>query len=65
MPTQGNIKHLCSNRFTLLEEDICMFQWKGRVLLLGVFKARVDKSEDVDDVIAMFGEILVIVMVIY
>ena len=56
MPTQGNIKHLCTDRFNLLEEDICMFQSKGRVLLLGDFNARVGKSEDVDDVIGMFGE---------
>ena len=65
MPTQGNIKHLCTDRFNLLEEDICMFQSKGRVLLLGDFNARVGKSEDVDDVIGMFGEMLIIVMVIY
>ena len=56
MPTQGSIKHLCTDRFNLLEEDIFMFQSKGRVLLLGDFNTRVDKSEDVDDVIGMFGE---------
>ena len=33
-----------------------MFQSKGRVLLLGDFNARVGKSNDVDNVIAMFGE---------
>ena len=56
MPTQGNIKHLCTDRFHLLEEDICSFQSKGRVLLLGYPNARVGKSEDVHDVIGMFGE---------
>ena len=33
-----------------------MFQSKGRVFLLGDFNARVSKSNDVDDVIGMFGE---------
>ena len=33
-----------------------MFQSKGRVVLLGDFNARVGKSNDVDDVIGMFGE---------
>ena len=56
LPTQGNIKHICTDRFKLLEEDICMFQSKGRVLLLGDFNARVGKSNDVDDVIGIFGE---------
>ena len=42
-----------------------MFQSKRRVLLLGDLNDRVVKSEDVCDVIGMFGEILVIVMVIY
>ena len=64
MPTQGNIKHLCTDRFNLLEEDICMFQSKWQVLLLGDFNGRVGESEDVGDVIGMFEEILVIVMVI-
>ena len=61
LPTQGNIKHICSNRFKLLEEDISLFKSKGRVLLLVDFNARVGKSNDVDDVIGMFGELLVIV----
>ena len=65
MPTQGNIKHLYTGRFNLLEGDICTLQSKGRVLLLGDFNARVGKSEDVNDVIGMFEEALVIVMVIY
>ena len=56
LPTQGNVKYICTDRFNLLEEDICMFQSKGRVLLLGDFNARVGKSNDVDDVIGMFGE---------
>ena len=56
MPARGNIKHLCPDRFNLLEEDICTFQSRRRVLLLGDFSARVGKSEDVDDVIRMFGE---------
>ena len=50
LPTQGNVKHICTDRFNLLEEDICMFQSKGRVLLLGDFNARVGKSNDLDDV---------------
>ena len=29
LPTQGNVKHICTDRFNLLEEDICMFQSKG------------------------------------
>ena len=33
VPTQGSIKHLCTDRFNLLEEDIYTFQSKGRVLL--------------------------------
>ena len=56
MPTQGNVKQVCNDRFNLLEEDICMFQSKGRVLVLGDFNARVGKGEDVDDVVGMFGE---------
>ena len=28
MPTQGHIKHLCTDIFDLLEEDICTFQSK-------------------------------------
>ena len=56
MPTQGSVKQICTDRFNLLEEDICMFQSKGRVLLLGDFNARVGKSDDIDDVIGMFGE---------
>ena len=34
-----------------------MNQSKGRVLLLGDFNVRVGKSDDVDDVMGMFGEI--------
>ena len=56
MPTQGSVKQICTDRFNLLEEDICMFQSKGRVLLLGDFNARVGKSDDIDDVIGMFRE---------
>ena len=56
VPAQGNVKHICSDRFNLLEEDICMFHAKGRVLLLGDFNARVGKSNEVDDIIGMFGE---------
>ena len=33
-----------------------MFQSKGRVLLLGDFNASVGKSEEVDDVIGIWGE---------
>ena len=56
--TQGNLKHIhiCTDRFKLLEEDICMFQSKGRVLLLGDFNAMVGKSKHVDNVIGIFGE---------
>ena len=25
MPTQGLIKHLCTDRFDLFEEDVCLF----------------------------------------
>ena len=67
-PTQDYINHICTDRFNWLEEDICMFKSKGRVLLLGDFNARVGKSSDVIDVVGMFGEdthVLVIVMVIY
>ena len=53
LPTQGNVKHICTDRFSLLEEYICIFQSKGRVLLLGDFNARVGKNNDVDDVIGM------------
>ena len=56
MPIQGNIKHVCTDRFNLLEEDISMFQSKRQVLLLGDSNTRVGKGEDVDDVIGMFGE---------
>ena len=56
MPTQSSVKQVCTDRYNLLEEDICMFQSKGRVVLLGDFNARVGKSDDVDDVIGMFGE---------
>ena len=54
MPTQGNIKNLCTDRFNLLEESVYMFQSKGRILLLGNFSGRVGKSEDVAGVIRMF-----------
>ena len=37
LPTQGNVKHICTNRFNLLGEDICMFQSKGRVFAPGGF----------------------------
>ena len=65
LPTKGNVKHICTDRFNLLEEDICMFQSKGRDLLLGNFNARVGISNDVDDVIGTFnlGKLLAIVMV--
>ena len=56
MPTQGNIKQICTDRFNLLEEDIRKFQSKGRVVLVGDFNARVGKGDSVDDVIGMFGE---------
>ena len=56
LPTQGNVKRICADRFNLLEEDVCMFQSKGRVLLLGDFNARVGKSIVEDSVIGMFGE---------
>ena len=54
--TQGKVKQICTERFNFLEEDMCMFQWKGRVLLLGDFNARVGKGDHVDEVIGMFGE---------
>ena len=50
------MKHICTDRFNLLEEDICMFQSKGKVLLLGNINARVGKSNDLDDVKGMFRE---------
>ena len=58
LPAQGNVKHTCTDRFNMLEEDtcICMFQSKGRILLLGDFNARVGKSNDVGDVIGMLEE---------
>ena len=44
LPTQGEVKHICTDRLNLLQEDICMFLSKGRVLLLWNFNARVGKS---------------------
>ena len=37
LPTQGNVKHICTDRFNLLEEGICMFQSKGRSFASGRF----------------------------
>ena len=53
LPTHGKVKHMCTNRCNLLDEDICMFKSKGRVLLLGDFNASVG---DVDNIIGMLGE---------
>ena len=51
------MKHtcICTDRVNLLE-DVCMFQSKGRVLLLRDLNARVGKNNDADDVTGMFGE---------
>ena len=38
---------------------------KGNILLLGEFNARVGKSNDVDNVIGSFWELLVMIMEIY
>ena len=35
MPTQVSVKQVSTDRLNLIEEDICMFQLKGRVVLLG------------------------------
>ena len=56
MPTHGNVKQVYTGRFNLLDEDICMPQSKGRVLLLGDFNLKIGKNDDVDDVIGMFGK---------
>ena len=56
MPTQGNIKPTCTDKFNLLQKDIRKFQSKGRVVLVVDFNARVGKGDGVDDVFGMFGE---------
>ena len=67
MPTRGIInKHLCTDRFNMFEEDICMFffQSTGRVCLGAILvPGWVKVKMCINDVIGMFGEILV--MVIY
>ena len=42
--------------FDISQEDVCGFQAKIRVLILGDFNARVGKVDDVDDVNGLCGE---------
>ena len=58
VPAEGNVIQVCTNMFNLLDEDNCMFQSAGRVLLLGDFNARGGKSDDVDDKMACLGRYL-------
>ena len=55
LSTQGSPRQTCMESFDLLQEDVCGFQAKGRVLNLGDFDARVGKGDEVDDVIGFFG----------
>ena len=51
MPTDSTI----DSSYEKLKEDMLSFKQKGRVVLLGDFNA---KSVDVDDVICMFGRLV-------
>ena len=42
--------------YVRLNEDVLSFRQKEKVVLLGDFNARVGRSVELDDVIAMFGE---------
>ena len=44
MPVQVTARQFCTDRFSLLEENVRRLQAKGRVILLGDFNARVGKS---------------------
>ena len=46
-------------------KDICMFESKGKILLSGNINTKVGKSNDVQYVIGMFGQLLARVMVLY
>ena len=51
--TSVSVMDSCYER---LKEDVLSFREKGKVVLLGDFNARVGRSEQLDDVVGMFGE---------
>ena len=53
--TQGNMKQVCTDKFHLLEENICMFSVKRESLLLGDFNAGVGKSIDILNILNVTG----------
>ena len=61
MPTDGSRIATIDDSYNLLKEDVLTFKQKGKVVLLGDFNARVGRSSEVDDVIGMFGEMLVVI----
>ena len=55
--------NICTHSFNFLDDDICMFQSKWRVLLLGDFSAVFGKSNDINDLIGMFWNFVAIVTI--
>ena len=55
VPTEGSGIATIDDSYSLLRK-ILTFKQKGKIDLLGDFNARVGKSNEVDDVIGMFGE---------
>ena len=64
MPTDSTSVAAVDAGYVRLKEDVLTFRQKGKVVLLGDFNARVGRSVEVDDVIGMFGEDPLILVVI-
>ena len=56
MPTDSTSVVVLDTCYERLKEDMLSFREKGKVILLGDFKARVGKPADDDDVIGKFRE---------
>ena len=56
MPTESTSVSIMDSCYERLKEDVLSFREKEKVVLLGDFNARVGRSAQLDDVVAMFGE---------
>ena len=56
MPTDSTSVSLMDSCHERLKEDVLSFTENGKFVLLGDFKARVDRSAQLDEVVGIFGE---------